>query len=99
MKWQPLYDKIIIELETKQEITSESGFKFNQDLSSSKYTTTIGKVVACGEGRLLASGEVLPMKVKVGDTILFNKINGESLVDEGKEYTILSESNIMAVKE
>ena len=99
MKWKPLYDKIIIELQSKQEVTTESGFRFTQDMSSNKYTVLEGTVVACGDGRLLQDGTILPIKVKVGDSVKFSKMQGESFVDGEKEYTIISETNILAFKE
>lgn len=63
MKWMPLYDKIIVELNNIQEQTSEAGIKFIQDMSTNKYTILQGKVIACGEGRLLQDGTVLSLKV------------------------------------
>ena len=35
-----------------------------------------GEVVAVGNGKILDSGEVRPLDVKVGDTILFGKYSG-----------------------
>lgn len=93
----PLYEKIVIKIANKQEVTSESGLTYNKNMSISSNTTMIGKVVATGEGRLLANGQIVPMKVKVGDTILFNKINGESYNDGVEDYTILTEQNILAI--
>ena len=81
----------------KQEIESETGLTFIKDLSTSKHTTIKGEVVAVGEGRLMANGTVVPLKVKVGDIVVFSKMQGESYEDGKNEYTILSESNILAI--
>ena len=57
----------------------------------------LGEVVAVGEGRLLQDGNIKPLTVKVGDTVLFTKMTGESYNDGEHDYTILSESNILAI--
>ena len=96
MKWMPLYDKIIIELDNIQEQTSEAGIRIIQDMSANKYTVLQGKVIAVGRGRLLQDGTVVQPTVSVGDKIKFSKLQGETFVDGGKEYTIISESNVLA---
>ena len=97
MNWKPLYEKIVVKMLNKQEIESETGLTFIKDLSTSKHTTIKGEVVAVGEGRLMANGTVVPLKVEVGDTVVFSKMQGESYEDGKNEYTILSESNILAI--
>ena len=96
MKWMPLYDKIIVELENKQEVVSASGIKFVQDMSTNKYTVLQGVVVKVGQGRLLQDGSVVKPIVHEGDKIKFSKLQGESFIDGDKEYTIISESNVLA---
>ena len=98
MKWKPLYDKIIVELANKQEVKTKSGFTFTEDFSNSIYTILQGRVIAVGDGRLLQNGDLVSPKVKEGDFVLFSKMQGESFLDKEKEYTILSESNILAYK-
>ena len=98
MKWTPLYDKIIVELNNIQEQVSESGIRIIQDMSTNKYTIQEGTVIAVGEGRLLQDGSIKKPIVNIGDKIKFSKMQGETFVDEGKEYTIISESNILAYK-
>lgn len=97
MKLEPLYDKIIVELQNIQEIKSGSGLVLTKNMSISANTTMKGTVVACGEGRLLTNGSVLPLKVKVGDDVIITKLSGESYEEDGKEYTIISESSVLAI--
>lgn len=99
MNWKPLYEKIVVQMLNKQEMKSETGLVFTKDLSTTNYTTIKGKVVAVGDGRLMADGTLVPLKVKVGDTVIFSKMQGESYEDGKNEYTILSESNILAIIE
>ena len=93
----PLYDKIVIEIEDKQEIKSTQGLVYNKDMSSSKNTTMIGKVIAVGNGRLMSDGTVIPLKVKEGDKIIYSKMQEESYNDGKKDYVILSESHILSI--
>lgn len=97
MKLKPLYEKIAVILDDKQEITSSTGLSYVKNMSISNNTTMVGKVVAVGNGRLMADGTVVPLQVKVGDRVLFSKIQGESYNDGETDYTILAEQNIMAI--
>ena len=61
-----------------------------------KESPSKGTVVAIGAGRY-DDGDLLPMTVKVGDTVLFSKYGYDEVKIEGDEYIILSESSILAV--
>ena len=55
-------------------------------------------VVAVGSGRVLDSGEVRSVDVKVGDVVVFGKYAGSDTIEiNGEELVILSESDIKAV--
>jgi len=56
-----------------------------------------GKIVACGEGRVLDNGDHLKMNVKVGDRVLFSSYAGTEVKHAGEEYLIMSESDILAI--
>ncbi len=58
-----------------------------------------GKVVAVGEGKVLESGKVLPLRVKKGDRVLFSKYGPSEIKIDGKEYLIAKEEDILAVIE
>ena len=55
-----------------------------------------GTVVAVGPGKY-DDGELVPMTVKVGDTVLFAKYGYDEVTVDEKDYVILSESSILAV--
>ena len=99
MQLRPLYDKIVVEIEDKQEMTSETGLTYTKNMSISNNTTMVGKVVAVGNGRLMADGTLIPLKVIEGDMVLFSKMQGESYNDGKKDYTILSEVHILSILE
>jgi len=55
-----------------------------------------GKVVAVGPGRLDDEGKRIPMDVKTGDKVLYEKYAGTEVKLEDEEYLILRESSIIA---
>ena len=58
-----------------------------------------GKIVATGNGRMGEDGKLLPMDVKVGDTILFSKYGGTDVKIDGNEYLILRQDDVLGVIE
>ena len=58
-----------------------------------------GKVVAVGKGKILESGEIRPLDVKVGDKILFGKYSGTEVKMDGDELVVMREEDIMAIVE
>ena len=45
----------------------------------------------------LKKGKLTPMDVKVGDKVLFGKWSGTEIKIDGKEYSIMKESDIMGI--
>ena len=96
MKIRPLHDRVIIK-RTEVESKSAGGIVLT---GSAAQKSTRGEVLAVGSGRILDSGEVKPMAVKVGDQVIFNEgynVKTEKL--DGQEVLILSESDILAIVE
>ena len=58
-----------------------------------------GKVIAIGEGRVTPDGKVLPMSIKVGDTVLFSKWTGTEIKVDGEPHLIVKEGDILAIVE
>ncbi len=56
-----------------------------------------GEVVAVGPGSKNESGKITPMDVKVGDIVLFGKWSGTEVKIDGKEYSIMKETDIMGI--
>ena len=54
-------------------------------------------MVAVGPGAKNESGKLTPMDVKVGDIVLFGKWSGTEVKIDGKEYSIMKESDIMGI--
>ena len=56
-----------------------------------------GEVVAIGNGAKSEDGKIIKMDVKVGDRVLFGKWSGTEVKIDGKEYSIMKESDIMGI--
>ena len=93
MKFRPLHDRVLIEVLDGEEKTS--GGIIIPDTAKEKPQE--GKVVAVGSGTRTDDGKVLPMDVKVGDYVLFGKWSGTEVKIDGKEYSIMKESDIMGI--
>jgi chaperonin GroES len=55
--------------------------------------------MAVGKGKILESGDVRPLDVKVGDKILFGKYSGTEIKVDGEELLVMREEDVMAVIE
>ncbi|MCE1759250.1 co-chaperone GroES, partial [Enterobacter hormaechei] len=69
MNIRPLHDRVIVE-RTEVESKSAGGIVLT---GSAAGKSTRGKILAVGNGRILESGEVKALDVKVGDTVIFNE--------------------------
>ena len=55
--------------------------------------------LAVGSGKILDNGQLLPLTVKVGDKVIFKKYSPDEFKENGEEYLVLSESDIIAILE
>ncbi len=93
MKFRPLHDRVLIEISDGEEKTS--GGIIIPDTAKEKPQE--GEVVAVGSGARTEDGKITPMDVKVGDIVLFGKWSGTEVKIDGKEYSIMKESDIMGI--
>jgi chaperonin GroES len=96
LKLRPLEDRIVVEGLNEME-THISGLIIPDTVSKEKPQK--GKVVAVGAGKFDDTGKRIVMEVKVGDTILFSKYGPSEVKLDGKEYLILSQSDVLAILE
>ena len=94
MNIKPLFDKVVVESVTVEEKT-KSGF-FLPSSAQEKPQTCI--VVAVGPGGII-DGKEVQMQVKVGDKVLCSKYAGSDFKVDGKEFTIIKQSDILAIVE
>ena len=64
---------------------------------SAKEKPQEGEVVAVGNGAKTDDGKIVKMDVKTGDRVLFGKWSGTEVKIDGKEYSIMKESDIMGI--
>jgi chaperonin GroES len=95
MKMRPLHDRVIVK-RTEEERTSPGGIVI-PDAAAEKPIK--GEVIAPGPGRILDSGDVRALDVKVGDKVLLRKYAGHEVKVEGEELLVMKEDDIMAVIE
>lgn len=93
MTIKPLHDRVLIERIEAESKTA--GGIIIPDTAQEKPDE--GKVVAVGEGLRDDNGKRIALDVKVGDKVLFAKWGGTEVKFSGKEFTILKESDILAV--
>lgn len=55
-----------------------------------------GKILAVGEGKWI-DGKLMPIRVKVGDTVIFSKYGYDEVQQDGEELYLLKEDAILAV--
>lgn len=94
MNIKPLFDKVVVESVETEERT-KSGFILP---SSAQEKPQTARVVAVGPGGMI-DGKDVKMVVKVGDTVLFAKYSGSEFKVDGKEFTIIRQSDILAIVE
>ena len=90
---RPLADRVLIEPAPAEETTA-SGIII-PDTAQEKPQR--GVVVAVGPGRVNDDGKVLSMPVKTGDVVVYSKYAGTEYSENGTEYLIVKESDILAI--
>jgi chaperonin GroES len=95
MNVRPLRDRVVLKRLEEQE--QKIGGIIIPDTAKEKPQQ--GKVVAVGNGRVSDEGKVIPLDVKVGDTVLFGKYSGTEIKLEGTEYLIVREEEVLAIIE
>ena len=95
MSIRPLNDRLLVKRVEKEQKTA--GGIIIPDTAKEKPQEA--KVVAVGNGKRLDDGKVLPLEVKVGDTILFSKYAGTEVKIEGEEHLILREDDVIGIVE
>ena len=94
MTLKPLADRVLLKA-TEAEETTKSGIILS---TSSKEKPVVSEVVAVGPGGVVDGNEVT-MIVTAGQKVLVGKYSGSKVKLEDVEYTIVRQSDILAVIE
>ena len=95
MNLRPLHDRIVVK-RMEEERTSPGGIVI-PDSATEKPSK--GEVMAVGNGKVSENGDVRPVDVKVGDTVLFGKYSGTEVKIDGDDLLVMREDDVMAVIE
>ncbi|MCB0347786.1 MAG: co-chaperone GroES [Bdellovibrionales bacterium] len=98
--WQiylaPLYDRVLLE-KIKQEEVTKGGLFIGLEASASTYAKA--KVLAVGKGAVSKKGNLHPLDVKAGDTVLISSYAGSNIKVNYQELTIVREDEILGIME
>jgi len=89
---KPLSDRVLIEM--MEDEVEKVGSLYVPDTAKEKPQQ--GKIIAAGPGKRDGK-DLIPMSVKAGDIVLYGKYSGTEVKHDGKDYLIVSESDILAI--
>ena len=89
--FQPLHDYVLVERTEAAEKTD--GGLYLPQINREK--TQEGTVISVGPGFVLETGQIMPLSLKEGDKILFDKSQGQEVSLNGKTFLVLKEINIL----
>lgn len=100
MKYQPLYDRLLVRVLSTGDRTR--GGLYIPSMAMDNTPWMRGEVIAAGHGRLLPDGSTVPLLVKEGDTVCFfrSQSSGEQLVvpgEDDEELLVVREPNVLAI--
>lgn len=94
MTIKPLLDRVVLQLEEAEQ-TTKSGIVLS---TAAQEKPQFAKIVAVGPGGLV-DGKQVDMFVKVGDRVIAGKYAGTEVKLDGEDYTIVRQSDILAIVE
>ena len=90
MTIKPLADRVVIKMMEAEETTKGA--------ASAQEKPQVAEIVAVGPGGVV-DGKEVKMYLKVGDKVLLSKYAGTEVKLDGEDYTILRQSDILAIVE
>ena len=94
MNLQPLEDRIVVRA-SEGESKTASGLVIPD---TAKEKPQEGEVLAVGPGRRSEqTGELIPVDVKVGDTVVYSKYGGTEISNGGEDLLILTSRDVLAI--
>ena len=95
MSFRPLHDRVVVR-RIDEEDKSPGGIIIPD---TAKEKPMQGEIVAVGPGARNEKGEIVPLDVKKGDTVLFGKWSGAEVKIDGEDLMIMKESDILGIIE
>jgi len=92
-KFRPLHDRVLVRrIEADQK--TPGGIIIPE---TAKEKPMEGEIVSVGSGHVNDNGEVRPLDVKSGDTVIFSKWAGTEVTIDGEELMVMKESDIIGI--
>jgi chaperonin GroES len=96
MNLRPLDDRIVVR-PNEAEQTTISGIVIPD---TAKEKPQQGEVLAVGPGRRSEqTGQIIPLDVKVGETVVYSKYGGTEIIVDGEDLLILSSRDVLAISD
>ena len=97
MKMKPVNDKIVVKTkQIKDDNITYSGIILPDTVQDGALLE--GKVIAAGHGMYSANGNLIPLVVEVGDTILYNKhAQTQEYKLNGEDVILMSQNEVLSV--
>ena len=86
-----LYDNVLIKELINEVIDSETGLHRSQSYEDKP---EVGTVISVGEGRIFDNGTIIPLKVKKGDVVFWNKYSSVKIRFGTEDFYLLREEDI-----
>ncbi len=90
---KPLGDRVVIE-PSEEDVEKSPGGIYIPDTAKEKPQK--GTVVALGPGRTTDEGTLIKMSIKKGDSVVYSKYAGTEYTEDGTDYLIVRESDVLA---
>ncbi|MBL4775468.1 MAG: co-chaperone GroES [Mariprofundus sp.] len=94
-KVRPLHDRVIVRRLDEEE--KSAGGIIIPDAAKEKPVQ--GKVIAAGKGKSLENGDIRPLDVQEGDTVIFSTYSGTEIKLDGEDFLIMREDDILGIIE
>mmetsp|Transcript_75039 Transcript_75039/g.196820 ORF Transcript_75039/g.196820 Transcript_75039/m.196820 type:complete len:103 (-) Transcript_75039:139-447(-) len=91
----PAMDRVLCQ-NVKAETKTASGIFLPE---TAKSAPNWAKVLAVGPGRLSKEGELIPMSVKVGDTVVVPQYGGVTIKFDNEDYSVFRDEDFMGIIE
>ena len=97
---KPLGDRVLVRPFTEEALRMAQGKTPSYGIilpdTVTKEKSAQGKVLAVGEGKWIL-GKLVPINIKVGDTVIFSKYGYDEVLQNDEELYLLKEDNILAI--
>lgn len=93
MKFRPLHDQILV-LRVESEAKTAGGLIIPDTAKEKPYQ---GEIIAVGPGRMDKNGKRVPLDVKKGDRVLFQRYAGTEVKIDGVEHLMMREDDVLCI--